>query len=105
MSRRGNCYDNAVSESFFATLKGELVDDAAYATRLAARTSIFEYIESFYNRERLHSTVGYMTPVEYEEVFKQQSGSTDKPETGEHLAEGTGCSPVFGGTVGCSTIQ
>jgi putative transposase len=69
MSRRGNCWDNAVSESFFATLKTELVHQRQYRTRAQAQHSIFEYIEVFYNRERLHSTLGYRTPVEFEEVF------------------------------------
>ncbi len=66
MSRKGDCWDNAVAESFFATLKAELVDDADYATRAAAIASIGDYIESFYNRERRHSHLGYVSPVEYE---------------------------------------
>ena len=66
MSRRGDCWDNAVAESFFATLKVELVDDADYATRAVAAASIGDYIESFYNRERRHSHLGYVSPVEYE---------------------------------------
>jgi len=66
MSRRGNCYDNAVAESFFARLKRELVDRAGYATRDAARQSIFEYIEVFYNRQRRHSSLGYVSPAEFE---------------------------------------
>lgn len=66
MSRKGDCWDNAVAESFFATLKVELVDDADYATRAAAASSIGDYIESFYNRERRHSHLGYVSPVEYE---------------------------------------
>ncbi|CAG0960020.1 Putative transposase InsK for insertion sequence element IS150 [Anaerolineae bacterium] len=66
MSRKGDCWDNAVAESFFATLKVELVDDADYATRAAATSSIRDYIESFYNRERRHSHLGYVSPVEYE---------------------------------------
>jgi transposase InsO family protein len=68
MSRPGNCWDNAVVESFFATLKTELrVTEAGYATRQAARTAIFEYVEAFYNRARRHSTLGYLSPVEFEE--------------------------------------
>ena len=55
MSRRGNCYDNAVMESFFGTLKTELVHHETYPTREAARQSLFEYIEVFYNRQRRHS--------------------------------------------------
>jgi transposase InsO family protein len=66
MSRKGDCWDNAVAESFFATLKVELVDDADYATRAAAVSSIGDYIESFYNRERRHSHLGYVSPAEYE---------------------------------------
>jgi len=66
MSRRGNCWDNAPMESFFATLKKELVHHEDYPTREAARASIFEYIETFYNRSRRHSTLGYQSPAEYE---------------------------------------
>jgi len=65
MSRVGNCYDNAVIESFFGTLKTECVT-GQFATRALARTSIFEYIEVWYNRQRLHSTLGYLSPVEFE---------------------------------------
>ena len=66
MSRRGNCWDNAPMESFFASLKKELVHDEDYATREQARASIFEYIEVFYNRVRRHSALGYVAPDEYE---------------------------------------
>jgi len=66
MSRRANCWDNAPMESFFASLKKELVHDEDYATREEARSSIFEYIEVFYNRVRRHSSLGYRSPVEYE---------------------------------------
>jgi len=66
MSRKGECHDNAVAESFFSTLKTELVDDEDYRTRSEARQSIFEYIEVFYNRQRRHSYLGYISPVEYE---------------------------------------
>ena len=66
MSGKGNCYDNAVVESFFHTLKTELVHHERYPTRAAARRSLFEYMESFYNRSRKHSTLGYRSPVEYE---------------------------------------
>jgi transposase InsO family protein len=69
MSRKGNCWDNAVSESFFASLKKELVYQQNYATRDEARQSIFQWIETFYNRTRLHSHLGYMSP----EQFEQQS--------------------------------
>tara|TARA_R110002049_G_C9122703_1_gene558500 strand:+ start:1094 stop:1954 length:861 start_codon:yes stop_codon:yes gene_type:complete len=67
MSRKGDCWDNAVMESFFATLKKELVHRQKYETRAAARHSIFEYIEVFYNRERLHSSLVYLSP----EIFEQ----------------------------------
>jgi len=67
MSRKGECLDNAVAESFFGTLKNELVYHEDYKTREEARQSIFEYIEVFYNRRRRHAFLNYMTPVEYEE--------------------------------------
>lgn len=70
MSNKGECYDNAVMESFFGTLKQELVYREAYQSREEARQSLFEYIEVFYNRQRLHSTLGYLTPVQYEESLK-----------------------------------
>jgi transposase InsO family protein len=66
MSRKGNCWDNAVAESFFSTLKTELVYQNDFATRQQARSVLFEYIEVFYNRQRRHSTLGYLSPVEYE---------------------------------------
>lgn len=67
MSRRGDCWDNAVAESFFATLKAELVEDVDWPTREAARASVFAYIEVWYNRQRRHSSLGYVSPVQYEE--------------------------------------
>ena len=67
MSRKGNCYDNAVTESFFHTLKTEHVFWRKYKTRTEARQDIFNYIESFYNRERRHSTLDYISPADYEE--------------------------------------
>src|SRR5437899_9246657 len=66
MSRTGNCWDNAVVESFFATLKTELVHESEFINHADARAAIFEYIEVFYNRARMHSTLGYKCPVEYE---------------------------------------
>lgn len=66
MSRRGNCWDNAVVESFFHTLKTELVYHRRYITRAEARQDIFEWIEVFYNRTRRHSTLGYRSPAEFE---------------------------------------
>lgn len=66
MSRTGNCWDNAVAESFFATLKNELVYRRPWRTRLELRSALFEYIEVFYNRRRLHSSIDYKTPAEVE---------------------------------------
>ena len=71
MSRRGDCWDNAPMESFFASLKKELVHHEDYATREQARVSIFEYIEAFYNRVRRHSSLGYVAPDEYERTHNQ----------------------------------
>ena len=65
MSRRGNCWDNAIVESFMATLKWELVADANWPTRQHASRALFEYLEVWYNRQRRHSSLGYRTPVEY----------------------------------------
>ena len=67
MSAQGHCYDNAVAESFFHTLKTEYTNHQVFKTRQEAIIGIFEYIEIFYNRERLHSFLGYQSPVEYEE--------------------------------------
>jgi transposase InsO family protein len=66
MSRKGNCWDNAVAESFFATLRAELVDHERYPTRTAAMDSIGDYIDNFYNVERRHSHLGYLNPIEFE---------------------------------------
>lgn len=66
MSRRGNCWDNAVVESFFGTLKNELVHHVVFLTRDAARQAIFEFIEVYYNRQRRHSSLGYLSPIDYE---------------------------------------
>ncbi len=71
MSRKGNCYDNAVMESFFHTLKTELVTSKPFRTRDEARMRIFDYIEIFYNRQRSHSTIGYVSPVEFENKFNR----------------------------------
>ena len=67
MSRKGDCWDNAVAESFFASLKVEIKTEKLWATRNEARSAIFEYIEVWYNRERQHSTNGYLSPVRFEE--------------------------------------
>lgn len=66
MSRKGNCYDNSIAESFFATLKKELVYRKKFATKAEASSAIFEFIEVWYNRQRIHSSIGYMTPVQFE---------------------------------------
>jgi len=72
MSRRGDCWDNAVAESFFATLKVELFHDALWSTRAAARGAVFEYIEVFYNRQRRHSSLGFLSPLAFERQWHQQ---------------------------------
>ena len=72
MSSKGNCYDNAVTESFFHTLKTELTYWNKYQTRDEAKKSIFEYIEIFYNRQRLHSALNYLSPVEFEENNRKE---------------------------------
>ncbi len=71
MSGRGNCYDNAVAESFFHTLKVELMTDRIFRTRKEARLAIFDYIEIFYNRQRKHSTLDYLSPNDFEEKMKE----------------------------------
>ena len=68
MSRKGNCWDNAVMERFFGTLKRECTSRARFATHEDARTALFEYIEVYYNRVRKHSTLGYLSPVQFELV-------------------------------------
>lgn len=68
MSRRGNCYDNAVTESFFGTLKGECVDLSRFQTRSEARVAVFEYVEAFYNRVRRHSSLDYVSPIMFEQL-------------------------------------
>jgi putative transposase len=71
MSRKGNCYGNAYMESFFSTLKGELVHGERYRTREDARLSIFEYVEVFYNRVRKHLGLGYKSSEQYEKSLKE----------------------------------
>lgn len=66
MSRKGNCWDNAVMERFFGTLKRECTSRARFATHEQARTALFEYVEIYYNRVRKHSTLGYLSPVQFE---------------------------------------
>jgi transposase InsO family protein len=68
MSRKGNCYDNAPTESFFATLKRELIHHQRYQSRIEAKEDIFQYIEVWYNRKRRHSSLGYLSPEEFEKI-------------------------------------
>lgn len=70
MSRKGNCYDNAFIESFWSSLKYEVVYHRRFATKAEARSAIFDYIETFYNRTRLHSSIGYQSPVAFESALK-----------------------------------
>jgi putative transposase len=67
MSRKGNCWDNAPAESFFATVEIELIEDADWDTRAEARSAIFDFVEVWYNRQRRHSSLGYLTPAEFDE--------------------------------------
>jgi len=69
MSRRGNCWDNAPAESFFSTLKTELVRDRIFPSRAIARTEVFEYVEVFYNRTRRHSSLGQVSPANFERML------------------------------------
>jgi putative transposase len=69
MSRKGNCWDNAPTESFFSTLKVELVRGRVFPSRTVARTEVFEYVEAFYNRTRRHSSLGYVSPAEFEKLI------------------------------------
>jgi transposase InsO family protein len=70
MSRKGNCWDNAPSESFFHTLKTELIHHCSYQSKQGVKQEIYEYIELFYNRQRRHSTIGYQTPLGYEKLYR-----------------------------------
>jgi transposase InsO family protein len=103
MSRRGNCYDNAVSESFFATLKKELVHRCRFATRAEAESAIFEFIEAFYNRSRLHSTIGYLPPVEFEQLWLQHRVSTAESATVGNPSPTEGFSTGVDVAAGCGT--
>jgi putative transposase len=77
MSRRGDCYDNAVAESFFKTLKKELVRKQNFETREIAASKIFEYIEMFYNPKRRHSYLGYISPNEFERRYNIEMSKTE----------------------------
>lgn len=72
MSRKGNCWDNAVAESFFSTLKTELIHHEKFKTKKEAEVKIFDYVEIFYNKQRLHSTLNYMTPDEFETLNQKE---------------------------------
>jgi putative transposase len=73
MSRKANCWDNAVAESFFKTLKVECVYDYKFENQQEAATTVFEYIEIWYNRKRLHSSLGYRTPAQMEQLLNQHA--------------------------------
>ena len=73
LSSTGNCYDNAVAESFFHTLKTEHVYHKRFHSREEAKRSLFDYIEIFYNRQRIHSFLGYLSPEEFEQKWNQQN--------------------------------
>jgi transposase InsO family protein len=70
VSRRGNCYDNAPMESFFSSLKGEYLEHQRFQSHTQARAAIFTYVETFYNPVRLHSSIGYRTPNQFESTLK-----------------------------------
>ena len=76
MGSKGDCFDNAVAESFFATLKKELVHRQAWPTRRELASEVFEYVEAFYNRQRRHSTLGYLSPLEYENSTLSDRGAS-----------------------------
>lgn len=76
VGRKGECWDNAVAESFFATLKTELVDARPWPTRAALRRALFDYIEGWYNTRRLHSSLGYRSPAEYEATIHQEGAAS-----------------------------
>jgi len=76
LSRPRQCWDNAVAESFFATLKAELIDRQSWATRLQVRHAVFDFIEVFYNRRRLHSSLGYVSPATYEAIVHHHKAAT-----------------------------
>ena len=73
MSGTGNCYDNAPMESFFSLLKTELVHHDSYRTRHEAKTSLFDHLEVFYNRQRIHSAIGYQTPLACEQQWNENA--------------------------------
>ena len=77
-SGKGNCYDNAVAESFFKTLKSELLSNGTFKTRREAKIKVFEYIELYYNKKRIHSSLNWLTPEEYLESYYKNTGKIEK---------------------------
>ncbi|WP_212929525.1 IS3 family transposase, partial [Oceanobacillus oncorhynchi] len=75
MSRKGNCYDNACIESFHSVIKKELIFHEDYQSREEAKRSIFSYIMTFYNSKRIHSTIGYISPIAYEKMYLRKIAS------------------------------
>ena len=102
MGSRGDCYDNAVAESFFATLKKELVHGRSWPSKADLRSEVFEYIEVFYNRRRRHSTLGYLAPAQFETITHHHQlqgagaeryvGAFDCDELGDPMP-GVNCEP------------
>ena len=75
VGRKGECWDNAVAESFFATIKRELIETRSWPTRAGLRRAVFEYIESWYNTRRLHSSLDYLSPAQYEAIIHHHADS------------------------------
>jgi putative transposase len=75
LGRKGTCWDNAVAESFFATIKRELIDRRPWPTIAGLRRAVFDWIEGWYNTRRLHSSLGYLSPARYEAVINQKASS------------------------------
>ena len=88
MSRKGDCFDNAVAESFFATLKKEYVYQTTFKTRQQAGLGIFDYIETWYNKERIHSFLNGDSPTEFEMKYWAQKTNNDIIKLGSYLASG-----------------
>ena len=82
MSAKGNCYDNATMESFFGTLKTEEIWEREYTTHQEARASVFEYIETYYNRDRIHTSLGNQAPESFERFFSSPAGEEKKRAAG-----------------------
>ena len=81
MGSRGDCFDNAAIESYHASLEKDLLRRNSFRTKQEARTAVFDYIEAFYNRERLHSTLGYRSPEEYEHDYYERGDCAREEET------------------------